>query len=346
MISLTKSSLRFAALVALGLFVAACGDKTPDQPSGGQTVDTTQQSGQQSKPVPAFDENRAFALIEKQLSFGPRVPNTEAHRNALAFFEQELKDAGGTVMVQRFTAQGYNETLNLANVLASFNPSATDRILLLAHWDSRPRSEEEKDPAKKKLGVPAANDGASGVAVLLELAKQFKDNPLPIGVDILLTDGEDYGDTDIDKLDKYFLGAKHFIANKPASYQPRFAILLDLVGDKKAEFKKEGYSMQAAPEIVNFVWNTARDLGLSTFKQEIARGGIDDDHIPLIQGGIRAIDIIDVDLVGHYSPDPERKYWHTQDDTIDKIGKNTLDEVGTLLLTIIYDRLPRVIRTI
>jgi glutaminyl-peptide cyclotransferase len=342
-----NSRLYLNAALAFSLTLASCGggddqDTPPPQPGGQQQ----QQQALQSKPVPPFDENRAFADVEKQVAFGPRVPNTDAHRKARDFFVQELQAAGAVVQLQDFSAEGYGETLNLSNVVAAFNPTATDRILLLAHWDSRPRSDEEKDVTKQKLGVPAANDGASGVAVLLELARQFKDNPPPVGIDILLTDGEDYGDSNKDAMDKYFLGAKYFAKTKPATYFPRFAILLDLVGDRKAEFRKEGYSMHYAPNVVNFVWSVARDLNLSTFKQTGPFDSVQDDHLPLNEAGIKTIDIIDMDLVGHKSPDPDRKYWHTQNDTMKNISAKTLDEVGTLLLTIIYDRLPKVIRTL
>lgn len=299
-----------------------------------------------SKPVPPFDENRAYKDVEKQVSFGPRVSKSEAHEKALAFFEQELRAAGGNVSIQRFTEGGYNgEVLELANVLASFNPTATDRILLLAHWDSRPRADSDPDSTKHKHPIPAANDGGSGVGVLLEIARQMKDNPPPIGVDILFTDGEDYGDSEIDDMKKYFLGARYFANNRPPGYYPRLGILLDLVGDKKAVFKKEGYSMQAAPAVVNLVWNTAKELNLKTFSQEVG-GSISDDHLPLLDAGMRVIDIIDMDLVGHNTNDPERKYWHTENDTMKNISAATLKEVGTLLLTLIYDRLPKTIQTL
>jgi glutaminyl-peptide cyclotransferase len=327
------------------LLLTGCKDK-PDTQLTPDTITTQNQQVIPSKPVPPFDENRAYKDVAKQVSFGPRVSKSAAHKKALTFFEEELKAAGGSVMTQNFTSNGYNgEVLELANVLASFNPTATERILLLAHWDSRPRADHDPDTSQHKNAIPAANDGGSGVGVLLEIARQMKDNPPPIGVDILLTDGEDYGISDVDDMDKYFLGAKHFAKNKPQGYYPRLGILLDLVGDPKAVFKKEAYSMQAAPNIVNFVWNTARELNLKTFSQEVG-SGISDDHLPLIQEGMRVIDIIDMDLVGHNTTDPNRKYWHTHNDTMKNISAATLKEVGTLLLTLIYDRLPKSIQTL
>jgi glutaminyl-peptide cyclotransferase len=343
------SRIVLCAALGLALFsqvtLTGCDPKT-DQQHPHDTIDTPKPTAIPSKPVPSFDENRAYKDVEKQVAFGPRVSRSEAHKKALAFFEEELKAAGGSVSIQNFTAAGYNnEQLELANVLASFNPTATDRILLVAHWDSRPRGDSDPDSSQHKKPIPAANDGGSGVGVLLEIARQMKDNPPPIGVDILLTDGEDYGISDVDEMDKYFLGAKHFAQNRPQGYYPRMGILLDLVGDPKAVFKKEAYSMQAAPTVVNLVWNTAKELNLSRFSQEEG-GGISDDHLPLIQAGMRVIDIIDMDLVGHQSPDPARKYWHTHNDTMKNISAATLKEVGTLLLTLIYDRLPKTIQTL
>ena len=332
---------------ALSLTLISCNGSKPDSDQPGP--DTTQQAtlpALEVKPVPPFDEQRAYRDVEKQVSFGPRVSKSEAHKQALAFFESELKATGASVQIQRFSADGYNgEKLELANVLAAFNPTATERVLLVAHWDSRPRADHDPDTTKQNKPIAAANDGASGVGVLLEIARQMKDNPPPIGVDILLTDGEDYGDSDIDEEEKYFLGAKHFAKNRPAGYYPRLGILLDLVGDRKAVFKKEAYSMQAAPSIVNFVWGVAQELNLRTFSQELG-DGISDDHLPLIQAGMRVIDIIDQELVGHKSSDPERKYWHTHSDTMKNISAATLDEVGTLVLTLIYDRLPKSIRNL
>jgi glutaminyl-peptide cyclotransferase len=321
-------------------------DKKQDTQATHDTIPAVNHQEIPSKPVPPFDENRAYKDVEKQVAFGPRVSKTDAHKKALAFFEQELKAAGGSVQIQHFTADGYKgEMLELANILASFNPTSTERILLVAHWDSRPRADHDPDSSQHKKPIPAANDGASGVGVLLEIARQMKDNPPPIGVDILLTDGEDYGITEVDDMAKYFLGAKHFAKNKPVGYYPRLGILLDLVGDPKAEFKKEAYSMQAAPTIVNLVWNTAKELNLTHFKH-VDGGGISDDHLPLIEANMRVIDIIDMDLVGHNSPDPDRKYWHTHNDTMKNISPATLKEVGTLLLTLIYDRLPKTIQNL
>jgi Zn-dependent M28 family amino/carboxypeptidase len=293
-------------------------------------------------PVPPFDADRAFGDIEKQMAFGPRVPNSSAHDKALAFLKEVLSQCTSEVSLQDFTSPGYKdgETLKLTNVIASFNPQATWRVLILTHYDSRPWADEDPNKANKDKPVPAANDGASGSAVMLELARQFKDNPPPIGVDLLFDDGEDYGKYDVDQLTRYFLGVKYFVKSKSADYNPRFAILLDMVGDKNAIFAPEANSVKSAPQFTNEIWKEAASLGLSHFRPSNG-SDIEDDHIPLIEAGIPSVDIIDGQLVGHATDDPERKYWHTIDDLPKHLSPATLGEVGKLLLHLIYDRLPR-----
>jgi glutaminyl-peptide cyclotransferase len=293
------------------------------------------------KPVPAFNAERARLLVDTQVNFGPRVPNFPGHDEEVHWLTAALKECTNAVNVQSFTHEAYDsKPLALSNIIASFNPEATWRVLIVTHFDSRPRADEDSNPAAKSSPVPAANDGASGTAVMLEMARAMKDNPPPIGVDLLFDDGEDYGDFDKNKLDWYFLGVKHFMQVKLANYNPRFAILLDMVGDKKAMFVPEQNSVNSAPQVVSFIWQTAQSLGLTHFKQNKTTS-VSDDHLPLIEGGIPSVDIIDGDLVGHIDPDKERQYWHTLDDLPKHISSETLGEVGRLLLTLIYDRLPR-----
>ncbi len=330
------------------LSVAIGCSKQSETPS---TDSTSKSSTQKLPPImpktaPHFDGTAALAEVVDQVKFGPRVPNSKAHEDVLNYIQKELAKYTTAVKLQPFTEQGYDgATLNLTNVIASFNPTATDRIIILTHWDSRPWADEDKDSTKRNSPVPAANDAGSGTAVMLELAKAMKDDPPPIGVDLLFDDGEDYGKPSIDDLNKYFLGAKYFIKTKPADYNPRFAILLDMVGDKNAEFKPEGNSMHSAQQFTTEIWKAAQDLGLTTFKQA-AGGTIEDDHLPFLQAGIPAVDIIDGDLVGARTQDPNRKYWHTTHDLPNNLSAATLDEVGRLLLYLIYERLPGSIRTL
>ncbi len=279
--------------------------------------------------APRFDGELADSLVRRQLEFGPRVPGTEAHEAALAWMVEYLEARAGTVVVDSFThVTAFGDTLRLANVLAHFRPEAPSRILLLAHWDSRPVAEHDPSPVERHNPVPGANDGASGVAVLLALAEGFHRQPPPVGVDILLTDGEDWGHDPVTLAtvtDDMFLGARHFARTRAAGYTPLFAILLDMVGDRDPRFPYEGNSVAMAPEVVTRVWNAARDLGHEDVF--VATGGpaVSDDHIPLNEAGIRTIDIIDFD----YPP------WHTTQDTADKVSAETLGIVGEVVLEVI-----------
>lgn len=284
--------------------------------------------------IPLFNEDLAYNYIVKQISFGPRNPNSDGHKKAKDFFIEELKKFADTVYAQNFTYPGYDgERLHLSNIIASFNPQSKHRILLCAHWDTRPRSEKDENPNNHNKPILGANDGASGVAILLAIAQMLKDKKVDYGIDIVLFDGEDYGKEG--DLMNYSLGAKYFVQNKPSYINPHFAILLDMVGDKEAQFKKEPNSIQFAPDIVDLVWNLANKLNLKSFSNEISNP-IYDDHIPLGEMGIKIINIIDADLIGADSPNKRRNYWHTQNDTIENISKETLKEVGQLLIHLIY----------
>lgn len=284
--------------------------------------------------IPLFNEDLAYNYIVKQISFGPRNPNSDGHKKAKDFFIEELKKFADTVYAQNFTYPGYDgERLHLSNIIASFNPQSKHRILLCAHWDTRPRSEKDENPNNHNKPILGANDGASGVAILLAIAQMLKDKKVDYGIDIVLFDGEDYGKEG--DLMNYSLGAKYFVQNKPSYINPHFAILLDMVGDKEAQFKKEPNSIQFAPDIVDLVWNLANKLNLKSFSNEISNP-IYDDHIPLGEMGIKIINIIDADLIGADSPNTRRNYWHTQNDTIENISKETLKEVGQLLIHLIY----------
>lgn len=295
----------------------------------------------QGRPSPEFSADSAYNFVAQQLEFGPRVPNTEAHRMASDWKVNLLKSYAGTsgVYAQRFRYPGYDgDTLDLVNIIAAFNPSSTDRIMLCAHWDTRPRSDADSDPILALQPVLGADDGGSGVAVLLELARLFRDNPPPFGVDIILFDGEDYGIKG--DLTNYFLGSRYWAQNPPVpGYHPRFGILLDMVGGKGARFPKEVYSLNVAPSLVNELWSLASDMGYAElFPDEIGHP-IQDDHVILNQyTSFKTIDIIHHrrpfgDMTGF--PD----YWHTSRDNLDIIDKSVLDAVGKVMVELIYNRL-------
>jgi len=285
-----------------------------------------------SAEIPPFDGKRAYEHLKRQVAFGPRNPNSRGARECLAWLAMTLRSSADEVRLQEFTHQGYGEMLRLTNVVASFRPEEKVRVLLLAHWDTRPRAEQDENPARRGEPIAGANDGASGVAVLLELAAMLKQAPPPVGVDILLTDGEDYGYEG--DLQNYFLGARHFARTKPAGYNPRFGILLDMVGDTYLEIPREGYSERYARDVNDLVWRTAAELGVSQFVQSVG-SLVDDDHLPLNEAGIKTIDLIDFDY-----PDPTNRYWHTHQDTPDKCSPASLEAVGRVVATVIYRQRP------
>lgn len=311
-------------LMVLATSFIAC--TPPEKKSDPQTPRST------PKPaaLPNFSGTNAFEYLKKQVAFGPRNPNSKSHQACLDYLEQTLRQFADEVTLQPFTAQGYNEALALTNIIARFNPSAATRILLCAHWDTRPRADQDTNIARRNQPILGANDGASGVAVLTELAALLKKQPPEIGVDIVLFDGEDYGYEG--DLSKYLLGSRHFAQQKDANYSPRFGVLLDMVGDKFLEIPKEQHSMQYAPDIVNLVWTKARELGYLQFVDALG-DAVTDDHLPLNEVGIKTIDLIDFNY-----PDPTNRFWHTHDDVPENCSAESLEAVGTVITHIVYSQ--------
>ncbi|MFQ5604298.1 MAG: M28 family peptidase [bacterium] len=279
------------------------------------------------KAVSAFDGQRAFTYLEKQCEFGPRVPGTQAHQACLQFLTSELKSFGAQVSLQNFTrplATNNHKNVTMTNVIASFAVNKGKRILLCAHWDTRPWADQDTVAENQNKPILGANDGASGVAVLLEVARVLQEFAAPFGVDIILFDGEDSGLPGNDE--SYALGSQFFARNKDFRYRPALGILLDMVGDKNLQIYKEENSIKYAPHIVDRVWQKAQALGLNSF---IPTAGyqVTDDHLPLLKSGIPCIDIIDFDY----------EHWHTLQDTPDKCSAESLKEIGTLILGLIYD---------
>jgi len=301
------------------LVLSSCAQKAPEQrladkPDDVKTLTST----------PRFEGESAFAYLEKQTSFGPRTPNSSGHAECLDYLASTLRGTTPSVELQTFRENGYKgESLVLTNVIARFRPEDGNRILLCAHWDSRPRADQDPDPAKRTQAILGANDGASGVAVLLEIARLLKETPPPVGVDIVLFDGEDYGREG--DLNYYFLGAKHFAYNKHADYVPRFGILLDMIGDADLEIPREQNSILFAPDIVEKVWSAARSLGIWQFTDNI-QPAVSDDHLVLNEVGIKTIDLIDFNY----------PYWHTTQDTPERCSAQSLEAVGTVITHVVY----------
>jgi glutaminyl-peptide cyclotransferase len=275
---------------------------------------------------PQFNGARAYNDLVAQCNFGPRTPNSPAHEKALQYLFDQL---GATTELCR--KQGFvyldssnSQELSLTNIIASYNPKNGRRIMLCAHWDSRPRADQDHDSSFTSQPILGANDGASGTAILLELGRLFKETPPPIGVDIVLFDGEDYGFSGQEK--GWFLGSIYF-AQHLGTYLPRLAILLDMVGDKDLLIYREAISERYAKDINDYVWTVAKEESSSAFADSV-KHGVSDDHIPLLSAGVKAIDIIDFDY----------PYWHTHEDTPDKCSPGSLSEVGRVLIAAIYNK--------
>ncbi len=314
-------------LLVIFLFVS-CGEKQD------QNVSKPLYKLSSNSNIPKFDSNNAYEQVKAQVDFGPRNPGSRGHREELQYLVTELKKYADDVKLQEFNYAGYdNEQLALTNVIAKFNPSAKNKIILCAHWDTRPRSDHDPDPKKRDLPILGANDGASGVGILLEIARLLKDQKVNYGIELVFFDGEDYGKES--DLDNFCLGSKYYAANYKDPNFPTFGILLDLVGDKDASFAEEGNSLRYARDVVNMVWGIASQVNATMFKQSEGEA-IYDDHIPMNQAGLKTIDIIDAELVGANTPVKRRNYWHTQGDTMENIGKNSLQQVGDVLTYLIY----------
>jgi Zn-dependent M28 family amino/carboxypeptidase len=279
---------------------------------------------------PRFDGAAAYDFVERQVEFGPRVPGRPGHRAMAEWVEGYLAARADTLIIQRFThVTASGDTLPLVNFLARFRPSASASLLLLAHWDTRPVSDAAAEAEDREKPVPGANDGASGTAILLELAEMLSERPPPRGVDLLLVDGEDYGDFSEDR--DVFLGSRYFALNQPDGFEAEYGVLLDMVGDRELHIYVEGNSNRLAPEVVDRVWSIAERLGFGDIFHRSTRHTIRDDHLPLNEVGIPTADIIDFDY-----PDSSQRYWHTPEDTPDKVSASSLGVVGTVMTRLIY----------
>ncbi|MBD3348908.1 MAG: M28 family peptidase [Candidatus Eisenbacteria bacterium] len=271
---------------------------------------------------PLFDEERAFELLEEQCSFGPRPPGSEAHEAMLTWLVEKVSEATDLVRTQRFTAVSDTGEVQLTNVVASFNPDARERVLLAAHWDTRAVAERDPDPTRRDQPILGANDGASGVAVLLEFARLVATDPPDVGVDIVFFDGEDGGDGG--GLPDWCLGSRYY-ASTMGDYCPRYAVVVDMVGDAQLSIPRERNSAVYSPRVVDAVWAAARRAGSVAFADRLGKP-IYDDHVPLLRAGVPAALVIDFDYA----------YWHTLDDTPERCSPASLGEVGRTLVELIY----------
>lgn len=275
-----------------------------------------------------FDGQQAMRYVDAQMAFGPRIPNTEGHRKTGDWIVAQLEARCDSVEVQPFTHVSVaGDTLHLRNFIGRFRPEVKDRVLYLAHWDTRPHADQSPNLAAQSQPVPGANDGASGVAVLLGIADALKKRPPALGVDLLFVDGEDYGDFGVNK--DVLLGSRYYAAHLPSDQHPLYAVLFDMVGDRDLVLYREDISLARAPEVVDRVWSKAEELGYGRYFRASGETSATDDHVPLLDAGVHAIDLIDFDY------GPNNSYWHTTDDTADKLSAKSLQVVGDVAVALV-----------
>lgn len=315
---------KFFTIISLLTVLLACSSQRNDNTSENMHEETI------IKMEIAFNADSAYHNIEKQVSFGPRVPNTQAHRECREWLIAELTRYGAEVTRQDISLKAFDGTiLDATNIIGSYNPSSDNRILLLAHWDCRPWADADPDPANHKKPVDGANDGASGVGVLLEIARLIEKHSISKGIDILFVDAEDWGEDGNDE--SWAMGSRYF-ANNPhkPGYRPNQAILLDMVGGHDAKFRKEFFSIQNAPTLVDKVWSVAAESGYGNYFSTEIGGAVTDDHVELLKVGIPAIDIIEFHPENGFNPT-----WHTINDNMNGISKETLKAVGQTIINYI-----------
>jgi len=315
-------------LIAIFFMVSCTPDSTTPAPPKTATKPTIK--------IPKFNRDSAYVFTEKQVAFGPRLPNTEGHRKCKEWYVQKFKTYGADVIEQNFQVKSYqNKMLNATNVIAQYNPEKTKRVVLAAHWDTRYHADQDPDDTKKNKPILGADDGASGVGMLLEIARQIQANPIDLGVDIVLFDAEDQGDSGRET--SWALGSQHWSRNL---HQPgykdkvKFGILLDMAGSKNARFAKDGTSMKHAPRVMNKVWKIAQENGYGNYFVNESTSELIDDH--KFVNEIAKIPMIDIINRPAGSRSGFGAYWHTHDDDMSVISKSTLRAVGQTVLTVIY----------
>lgn len=291
--------------------------------------------------VPEFNADSAYQYTAAQVAFGPRVPNTPAHKACGHYLVNELKRFGAEVIEQEAILQTYDkQAIQAKNIIASFHPATKNRLLLCAHWDSRPFADHDPDPNNHRKAIDGANDGAGACGALLEIARQIGNEPPVVGIDIILFDAEDWGTPRFNQSglgsSGWCLGSEYW-AKYPhiPNYTAKYGILLDMVSAPGAKFYKEYYSMQYAGKIVNKIWDTAQALGYGDYFINQPGSGVQDDHLEVVKyRKIPCLDII------QYDPDSESgfgDYWHTLNDNMDQVSKETLKAVGQTVLYVIYN---------
>lgn len=319
--------------IALGLLVMGCSNTTV------KTNEASTTKGYQ-KLSPDFDADSAYQYVDQQVAFGPRVPNTKEHVACGDYLVGTLKSFGAKVQEQKMVVTAFDGTkLNARNIIGVYGEDKSKRVLLFAHWDSRPFADADPDKSRRNEPILGANDGASGVGVLLEVARQLSKQEPEIGVDIIFFDAEDYGDPvfakNVPSGEWWCLGSQYWAKNPHVKdYKANYGILLDMVGAKDATFFREYYSKHYGENVLEKVWSTARQLGYSKYFIGKDGGGVTDDHLYVNRGrNIPSIDIIHLDESRDFT---FGEFWHTHKDDMSVIDKETLKAVGQTVLEVIY----------
>ena len=272
--------------------------------------------------LPTFDGESAFSYLKAQCDFGPRIPGSKAHEKCKNYIVDVLESQGAKVTLQTFTASIRNKEYDFTNIIGSFYPEKKRRIFIGAHWDSRLWADKDQEETLWNEPVMGANDAASGVAVLLELAKIFSEYEPSYGVDLLFFDAEDSGEYDVNKT--WCLGS-HYFVDKYDGTKPEYVIIVDMIGDTDLNILIESFSYRNSPALVNTIWDIAKKLGIKEFTTKMINF-IYDDHYPFLEAGYEAVVIIDLDY----------PYWHTTHDTPDKCSPQSLEKIGKVLVYLLY----------
>lgn len=347
---------QIGAIALIGIFLGSTvyigckDDQKPPQKQGSQP----QKENKKEVTAPTFSADTSYAFVKQQVDFGPRVPGSTAHQRCGDWMVSRLKSFGATITEQTTNLKTFEgKSIPVRNIIAAFSPEKKNRVLLCAHWDSRPFADKDKEQSLWKKPIDGANDGGSGVGVLMEIGRQLSLSPSDIGVDLIFFDAEDLGTAEFAREDakevlnegfttSWCLGSQYWGKNKHVpGYNARFGILLDMVGAADATFNKERYSMEFASDVMSLVWNTASKMGHNALFTSEEVEGVVDDHFFVTRGGIRCIDIIDTRSqvmtmgLGGYR---FANYHHTHNDNISIIDKNTLQAVGQTLMQVIYNQ--------
>jgi hypothetical protein len=325
--------MKYGYLILLGVLLSACGPQEKQEPAKPDTNSTPAPS---VEARPSFSGDSAYHFVDVQVNFGPRVPGTESHEACGDWLVERLGEWSDQLVEQTGSVKAWDGTdLPMRNIVASFNPDSDKRVLLCAHWDTRPVADEDPDASRHDEPIMGANDGGSGVAVLMEVARNLSKNRVDFGVDIVLFDVEDYGKSEV--ANSYCLGSQYWGRDPHvAGYRADYGILLDMVGADGAYFYREGISMHFASHVVDRVWAAAGKAGASSFFlfNEAPYPQLTDDHLYVNQlTGIPTIDIIQYD---RDTPKGFGDFWHTHRDNMDIISARTLEAVGETLLEVLY----------